>query len=59
MRKRMMIMESKQLIDGTTRETFTNEAEYHSRLLQLQRSMGRSKLFFHGWLNGQLTIMYR
>ena len=52
-------MESKTLPDGSTIEIFASELEYHSRLLTLQATMGRHKLFFHGWLNGQLTIMHR
>jgi hypothetical protein len=45
--------------DDTIKETFDNENEYNKRLQELQRTMGRHKLFYHGWLNGQLTIMYR
>ena len=47
------------LPDGTIMETFINEAEYKARLNKLYSTMGRHKLFYQGWLNGQLTIMYR
>jgi len=47
------------LFDGTTKEEFLSESEYNARLNDLQRSMGRNKLFYHGWLDGKLIIMYR
>ncbi len=49
----------KVLPDGTTIEIFTTQAEYLSRLYELQKIMGRNKLFYHGWLNGELVINYR
>jgi len=47
------------MFDGTTKEEFPSETEYNARLYMLQKEMGRSKLFYHGWLDGKLTIMYR
>ena len=52
-------MNSETQIDGTIKETFKDESEYHYRLNHLQMIMGKHKLFFHGWLNSTLTIMYR
>lgn len=52
-------MNSKILPDGTTQEEFDNASEYSKRLFELQKEMGRSKLFYHGWMNGKLIIMYR
>ena len=46
-------------LDGdVTQEEFKTEAEYNHRLLDLQKIMGRNKIFYHGWLNSQLVIMY-
>ena len=42
-----------------TRETFQDEAEYNSRLNELYRTMGKRKIFYQGWIDGQLVIMYR
>jgi hypothetical protein len=58
-RKKMRKMITTTLFDGTTKEEFLSESEYNARLYELQRSLGRSKLFYHGWLNGQLVIMHR
>lgn len=55
----MKKMITTQLFDGTTKEEFLSESEYNARLYMLQKEMGRSKLFYHGWLNGKLVIMHR
>lgn len=48
-----------QFDEGITTEEFKSEIEYLSRLHTLEKSMGRSKLFYSGWLNGKLVIMHR
>jgi len=47
------------LPDGTIKETYDSLDEFNKRGEELSRIMGRRKMFYNGWLNGQLTRIYR
>jgi hypothetical protein len=52
-------MKTEQLPDGTTKETYDTQSEYETRGRELEKTMGRSKLFYNGYLNGKLVRIYR